>query len=161
MTNMRLRKAPIIGEPSRVADVWFEVCKPDDPTSPKGSRTWNLLFDTDMQAGRARCMIAYRIRGEGVGNHFHPRVENKDPEIFVVLIGSVEFWFKDIYGEERTIPIAVNSQNINPVMIKIPPYLLHRINIVSPYAVFEEFQTGPFDPFVNYSAVEFELLRQQ
>lgn len=89
----KLRLAPIIGELSNVSQVWIETCKPDDPhnpLNPKGTRTWNHVFHNDITAGRGRLMRAVRVMGEEVGNHFHPRVENKDPEIFIFLHGDVE-----------------------------------------------------------------------
>ncbi|MDO8518321.1 MAG: hypothetical protein Q7S26_03470 [bacterium] len=160
MPTNALRLAPVVGEFGRVREVRYERCKPDNPNIPKGARTWNHLFQTDMKAGLGRRMAAWRIRSEEVGNHFHPRTSNKDPEVFEFLLGDVDIWFQDIYGQELFGRIRIGLGEA-PVLCTIPPYVLHSFIILSDHALFEEFQTDPFNPEDTYSAAEFELLRQK
>ncbi|MSU74832.1 hypothetical protein EXS57_03620 [Candidatus Kaiserbacteria bacterium] len=159
MTELKLRRAPIIGEPGRVGDIQCFPCESDDPSLPKGARTWNHPFRVNMKAGMGRRMLAWRIKGEEVGNHFHPRAPNKDPEVFEFLYGDLDVWFKDVYGQEHTEHIRIDLGEA-PVLCTVPPYVLHRLIILSEKALFEEFQEGPFDPHMNYSAAEFELIRR-
>ena len=153
--SVQLRLAPLVGLPSRVSDVRCESCKADNPTIPKGARTWNHPFRVDMKAGESRRMLAWRIQGEEVGNHFHPRAPNKNPEVFEFLYGDIDVLFKDVYGDEHIERIRIELGQA-PVLCTVPPYLLHRLVIVSEKALFEEFQEGPFDPDVNFTAEEFK-----
>jgi cupin fold WbuC family metalloprotein len=155
--STQLRLAPLVEKPGSVIDVRRMDCRPDDPRTPKGSRTWNFIMPVTLHAHRGRRMLACRIKGEEVGNHFHPRVENKDPEIFIVIRGGVKFHFTDLFGDIRTEEIWVEGTT-NPVIITIPPYVMHQLEVLSDTLLFEEFQTGPFDPAANYSQDEFELL---
>jgi len=159
MQKQMLRRAPIIGEPGRVSEIRCVPCKPDNPSIPKGARTWNHPFQIDMQAGVGRRMLAWRLKGEEVGNHFHPRAPNKDPEVFEFIYGDIDVWFKDIYSLEHIEHIRIGLGEA-PVLCKVPPYILHRLTILSSHALYEEFQEGPFNPDVNYTAEEFELIRR-
>ena len=157
--NQQLRTAPIIGQPGRVTEVHYGPCKADNPAIPKGARTWNHVFQTDLKAGQGRRMLAWRIKGEEVANHFHPRTTNKDPEIFEFIYGDVDIHFKDVYGGERIVEIRIPLGSA-PVFCTVPPYVWHKFVVLSEKACFEEFQEGPFDPEVNFTADEFELIQR-
>src|SRR3989344_485113 len=159
MPLQQLRRATIIGEPGRVSEILCAPCIPDNPSLPKGARTWNHPFQVDMKVGVGRLMLAWRLKGEEVGNHFHPRAPNKDPEVLEFLYGDIDVLFKDVYGAEHTEHIRIRLGEA-PVLCTIPPYILHRLIILSDKALYEEFQEGPFDPEVNFTSEEFELIRR-
>lgn len=158
-----LRLAPIIGDIEnlgRVSQVKLLPMAPDDRTSPKGSRTWNYIYQADAKAGEGRHMMALRVRGEQVGNHFHPRVTNKDPERFLLRDGWIEFWFEDLFGHKRVEPIHLDIRKNPPMVLIIPPYILHGIRVMGDVAIYDEIQTGPFNPEHNYDDKEFQHLRE-
>lgn len=101
-------------------------------------------------------MVACRKQGEAVGGHFHARVPTKDPERFLLIVGNVRFWFKDLHGMVKL--IETNADVHGPIEILVPPYILHHIIIVSEVAWFLEQQTDVFDPDINYNEAEFNLL---
>jgi len=103
-------------------------------------------------------MIARRFASDEVGNHFHPRMPNKDPERFLLISGTVKFWFEDVHGLNRTMDLDADISG--PVEVIIPPYLIHGIIVQSPVAWFLEQQAESFDPAANYSREEFNLLKE-
>jgi hypothetical protein len=103
-------------------------------------------------------MIARRFAADEVGNHFHPRLPNKDPERFLLLIGRIKFWFKDLFGDIRE--DVVDADADGPTEIEIPPYILHRLTVLTATAWFLEQQRIPFRPADNYSPADFQHLRE-
>lgn len=154
-----LRKVPLIGVPGRVGEAQYHLCAPDNPDIPKGARTYNHIVSADMKAGVGRRMLAWRLQNEEVGNHFHPRVENKNPEVFEFLYGDVDVNLTDVYGDTRIIEVRIPLGE-GPVLVTIPPYVIHSLTIRSAKALFEEFQSGPYDPASTYSAEEFALFAE-
>lgn len=154
-----LRLAPLIGHVGGVSSVVVKSHPCENPGTPKGSRTWNIVASSDMLANQGRVLIASRLRGEEVGNHFHPRVKNKDPERFFFLDGRIQFWFADAFGEKREETIMSDLRHGGPVMVELPPYILHGVRVLSEAAVFLELQEGPFEIAHNYTAEEFDLFK--
>jgi hypothetical protein len=151
---MTMRVAPIIGEVPSVRDIRLRSLDADDPSTPKGARTWNLLHPANATAGRT--MIACREQGEPVGNHFHIRTVDKDPETFLLIVGVIRFWFKDLHGAVRE--ILMDADALGPLLIEIPPYILHSVRIESPTAWYLEQQSEAYSTDKTYTAAEFDLL---
>ncbi len=149
---MKIRKVPIIGKIPTVKSVTWGHIYADNRKTEKGSRTWNLPFPKVHNSGRT--MVAQRLKGENVGNHFHPRCPQKDPEIFVIFLGSVHFWFKDVKGKE--VHVMANALIDGPVQILVPPYVLHGLHVLSDETWFIEQQSEAFDPAICYSPEEFD-----
>jgi hypothetical protein len=147
-----IRTAPIVGEIPRVGEIKVRQFPPDDVSSPKGSNTWNWLYPTGASAGRT--MIARRFAADEVGNHFHPRIPNKDPEQFLLLVGKMRFWFKDVFGNERE--EIVDADADGPTEIEIPPYILHQFTVMTATAWFLEQQRTAFNVEDNYTPAEFD-----
>jgi dTDP-4-dehydrorhamnose 3,5-epimerase-like enzyme len=101
-------------------------------------------------------MIARRFAADEVGNHFHPRIPNKDPERFLLIVGRMRVWFKDVFGDVREEVVDADVQG--PTQIEIPPYILHRFIVLTETAWFLEQQRTAFRPEDNYTPPEFSHL---
>src|SRR5690242_3832878 len=145
------RTPPIIGKVSCVSEIRIRCLPPDDIGSPKGANTWNWLFPDGVSAGRT--MIARRFAADEVGNHFHSRIPNKDPETFLLIMGTIQYYFKDAYGDIRE--EILDADALGPIEIEIPPYILHKLTILTQTAWFLEQQRTAFSPKDNYSSAEF------
>ncbi len=152
------RLAPIVGALPSVRDVGLRPLPPDDPASPKGRNTWNWPFPANPIPGQT--MIARRFTGDAVGGHFHVRrtqdaLHNKDPEYLLLITGRAHFWFQDTSGEEVEM---VLDATMGPQEVRIPPYILHIVTVLSDMIIFIEQQPAAYDPKMTYNADEFELL---
>lgn len=163
MSNANLRFAPIVGTVSGIEHVLVRRMEPaqkydGSESSKKGENTWNWLCASTLPQDEGRIMYARRFRGTMVGNHFHPRCKNKDPERFMLVSGAVTFWFLDIFGKRKEETLVVNPETGIPILVTIPPYILHGMTVTSPFACFLEQQSTPFCAEESYSAEEFSLL---
>jgi hypothetical protein len=148
---MDIRLAPLVGRLSRVSEVVVRPFAPDDPSTPKGANTWNLLYPDEIISGRT--MVARRYRGQLVGDHFHPRHPTKDPERFLLIMGDIRFHFEDFEGNMRV--IGMNADRDGPLELHIPPYLLHRMEVVSETTWFLEQQADAWSPELSFGPEEF------
>jgi len=151
------RLATITEPVTTVASVISNNLKPDDPTTHKGSNTWNFPYPECTQH-TGQTAIFRRYKGDEVGKHFHPRCPNKNPEQFLLLNGKVEFWFRDLHQGSRSLILDVEKSG--PVIVLIPPYILHGLDVISNEVLFMEQQTEPWNPELTFSEAEFLLLHK-
>lgn len=112
---------------------------PANPDTPRGLRTFEHHFPSATQ-----CTTYYRESGEEFGGHFHKGDDpSKDPEIFQLISGVIEFFFTDKAGGKRT--IRVDATDCTPVEVLISPFLLHSARAISD-VIYVEFRSTRFDP---------------
>ena len=149
------RLAEIVGTIPTIKEIVSHPFPADNPSIPKGANTWNLPYLPDAIDGRT--MIARRFNDDIVGNHFHPCIPGKNPERFLLIMGSVVFWFDDLFGDH--LEISLDADRLGPLEVHVPPYVLHGLEVVSSVAWFIEQQIGKFDPLICFSREEFVLLK--
>lgn len=127
---------------------------PANPNNPRGLRTFEQHFDRlPVQA-----TDYYRFAGEEFGGHFHKGEDpSKDPELFKLISGKMEFCFYDKHQGRRV--VTIDATDHVPVLLIIKPYLLHYANAITD-VIFSEFRVTPFDPAHSdtFPAAEFSRL---
>lgn len=138
-------------------DVHVGVVVPVDVSNPKGSRTWRWPALSGDWSGGA-IMVAKRIKGEAVGNHFHPAVPGKDPEMFLLLSGQCVFEFTDLFG--NFIDHRLDASK-GAVEVKVPSFVFHGVRVLSDEIIFIEQQQRSYDPNESGSTAEFQALKER
>ena len=133
-----------------VDDVKLEKVGPVHTGNKKARTTWRLNVHRFVQDG----IYFERDPEDEVGNHYHPRTPDKDPEKFFLLSGKMEFWFKDVHGGYRTCSLDAADGKI---YLEIPPYVLHGIRVMT-HAIYIEFASEPYDPAHTKSEADFQAL---
>jgi oxalate decarboxylase/phosphoglucose isomerase-like protein (cupin superfamily) len=104
----------------------------------RGMRTFEMSVPSAVQ-----CTTYFRTAGEEFGAHFHAGEDpSKDPEIFQLLFGKMEFHAKDKYGSERT--LELDATDGVPILMYIEPYILHFARAITD-VIFIELRKTPFD----------------
>jgi oxalate decarboxylase/phosphoglucose isomerase-like protein (cupin superfamily) len=112
---------------------------PANARTSRGQRTFEMMVP-----GVVQCTTYFRTAGEEFGAHFHTGEDpSKNPEIFQLLFGKMEFHAKDKYGNERT--IELDTTDGVPILMFIEPYILHFARAITD-VIFIELRKTPFDP---------------
>lgn len=115
---------------------------PANPDNSRGMRTFEYHFPSAIQ-----CTTYYRNAGEEFGGHFHKGDDpSKDPEIFQLISGVMDFFFTDKAGGERT--LCIDATDRTPVLVLISPFLLHYARAVTD-VIYIEFRSTHFDPLCS------------
>ena len=113
---------------------------PADPTNEKGSLTWiHPLGKID--DGSLATLV--RTPKHEVGGHWHENIPNKNPEKFILLCGTMIFFFEDARGALLVKKLEATLFGCK-ILLTIPPFIMHWVSIESDVAIFQEVQQEPF-----------------
>jgi len=111
---------------------------PANPKIPKGKRTWQWILPDGRQI-----TVYKRLDGEIAGKHFHKGKDlSKNPELFLLVSGIIEFEFVDKKGAHFTEEVSAEN---GPIELIIHPWILHRATPLTD-CVFIEYRKTTFDP---------------
>ncbi len=122
-----------------VNEIAVEEIPPADATE-KGSLTWIYPLG-EIDGGSLATFV--RTPHHVVGGHWHENIPNKNPERFILLHGTMIFTFEDAFGGRRVEHLETVALG-KKILLTIPPYIMHWVEIRYPVALYQEIQQEPF-----------------
>jgi oxalate decarboxylase/phosphoglucose isomerase-like protein (cupin superfamily) len=117
----------------------IQKLNPANEHTSRGMRTFETIVPEAVQ-----CTTYFRTAGEEFGAHFHKGDDpSKDPELFQLVFGKMEFHLKDKYGGERS--LEIDATDGVPILMFIQPYILHHARAITD-VIFIELRKTYFDP---------------
>lgn len=133
-------KGDVVEYPTVKTGVLIQKLTPANPANDRGKRTFEIRFPSPL----VQETIYQRYANEHFGGHFHKGDDpSKNPEVFVLLSGRMEFCFKDKFHNERK-ELLDTSDGV-PVMLIITPYIFHSARAINP-VIYVEYRETYFDP---------------
>jgi len=81
-------------------------------------------YETNLRT-TTNLIIGYRKKGSRMGQHYHKGIEeSKNPEIFILLKGKLEFFAEDMEGNSTKKIIEA------PSIVIIEPYIYHEFEAI-------------------------------
>lgn len=109
---------------------------PANQETEKGRNTWEFM------SNMSQVTIYSRKAGSWSGGHFHKGKDpSKNPEIFILISGTVVFEFIETSGARNFLNVDANK---NPQLLIIQPNVLHRMKAITD-CKFIECRATPFD----------------